>query len=169
MSGNEKLMLIAKRHRRLMRAYWRYRALKWRIYKTRAAYRKRMRLLFPSPAEVRFIELMGGKALTFKYIKSTKNRFPLTFILSLGKVLDRENVQREVRAGAMYIDFGVETPYYKLGIEIDGKNFHRDIVREIKRDEYCAEYGWKLLHIQADILYRQPYVVQQNVMQWLNR
>lgn len=138
------------------------------IYKKRAAYRKRMRLLFPSPAEVRFIQLMGGHCTTIKFLRYGPNHFPLVLVWSLGKVLERERIQREVRAGAMFIDFGVVTPYYKRGIEIDGRDFHRDVIKERERDVYVANHGgWKLLHVQADILYREPYRVQNAVLEWL--
>jgi very-short-patch-repair endonuclease len=162
-------MVKTRGNRHVMRAYWRYRGLKWRIYKTRAAYRKQMRMLFPSPAEVRFVELMGGRTFTFRHIKSTKNSFPLTFILSLGKILDRENVQREVRAGAMYIDFGVDSNYYKKGIECDGAKFHRDIVKEQRRDEYLYGRGWDILHIEASTIYRDPTKVQRKVLEFLSK
>lgn len=141
--------------------------LKWRIYKTKANFRKYKRLLFPSPAEVEFIRIFGGKFITFSHIKNPFTKFPLTFITSLGVILERENIQREVRAGAMYVDFGQTTKYGNKGIEIDGKNFHRDIIKELKRDEYLKNYGWQLLHIQAEIIYREPKLVQNAVIKFL--
>lgn len=140
-----------------------------RLYKIHARFRKRKRLLFPSPAEIDFIRLMGGKAIVIDHVKNPFTKFPLTFVTSMGDELEREYVQREVRVGAMYIDFGVQTPYYKKGIEIDGKNFHRDIIAEQRRDKYVRDFGWDLLHIQADVLRREPKRVHDLVLDWLKK
>lgn len=137
------------------------------VYIKRASFRRRIRLLFPSPAEVRFVQLMGGRVLCVPFIKNPYTHFSLCWIMSLGKYLARENIRREVRAGAMFIDFGAVTPYYKKGIEIDGRNFHRDVLKERERDLYVADYGWQLLHVQADVLWREPSKVQRAVLAWL--
>lgn len=125
------------------------------------------RMLFPSPAEVEFIRIMGGKAISLDHVKHPYTGFPLTIVTSMGAILEREFIQREVRIGAMYVDFGVANKYYKKAIEIDGLNFHRDIVKEQRRDEYCRERGWKLLHIQAADVYRQPILVRKLVVKFL--
>lgn len=132
-----------------------------------------MRILFPSPAEVRFIELMGGKSVSIDFIKYPTTKFPLTFFITMGKVLRSENVVRERRIGGFYADLSFETPYTKKLIEIDGEAFHGkeriDIVREQQRDDYLRSYGWQVLHIRAGDLYRQPSQVQQRVMNFLAR
>lgn len=129
---------------------------------------KHNRLLFPSPAETKFVQLMGGKAIVIDHIKHPKSGYPLTVFTTMGKTLRREFVQREVRAGAMYIDFAFVTKYGKKGIEIDGANFHRDIIKEQNRDDYLQARGWKILHIQAIDLYRQPDIVQRQVIRFLS-
>lgn len=143
------------------------RVISHKVHYAKKDWWRKNRILFPSPAEVQFARVMGGKAITIDHIKHPQTGFPLTIITSMGKTLRREFVQREVRVGAMYVDFGFETRYSKKAIEIDGDAFHRDIVREQERDEYCRERGWKLLHIQAADIYREPDLVQRRVMKFL--
>jgi very-short-patch-repair endonuclease len=45
-----------------------------------------------------------------------------------------------------FLDFG--DPYRKIGIEIDGKNFH-DIERDRARDMHLSEHGWRIFRIPA--------------------
>lgn len=126
-------------------------------------------MLFPSPAEVHFVRLMGGRAVTIDAIKYPGTRFPLTIIYSRGRVLASNLMQREVRVGAMYVDFAFIDPYTKKAIEIDGSDYHRDVVREQSRDEYLKSRGWIVMHIEAMNLYRQPGRVQRDVLEFLAR
>lgn len=121
-------------------------------------------MLFPSPAELRFIELMGGKVLTFKCLKSTKTGFPLALVLSLGKTLRGEGFKREVRVGRYYADFANDVGWV---IEIDGKAFHRDIVYEQQRDDYFKLFDWRVLRIDAAKLWNSGQKVQRNVLKFL--
>jgi very-short-patch-repair endonuclease len=131
--------------------------------------RRFRRLIFPSPAELEFIRIFGGKYKSSKRIRDPKTGFPLTIVYSMGKILKRELIKREVRAGAMWIDFGALTNYFNRGIEIDGRAYHRDILKEQERDEYVAQYGWSLLHIEAGEVYRNPNFVQRKVLEFLAR
>lgn len=140
-----------------------------KYYRLRSWYWQHKRLLFPSPAELRFIQIMGGKVLVINRLRHPRSNFPMAFVLSLGTILKRENVAREVRAGKCFIDFGADTKYYKKGIEIDGRNWHMDVVKEIERDEYVAQFGWRLLHIQAADLYRNSAIVQRRVIDFLKK
>lgn len=76
-------------------------------------------------------------------------------------------VRREVRVGAMYVDFAFVTPYGKKAIEIDGRDFHRDIVKEQERDDYLRARGWQVMHIQALALYHNPESVRKRVIKFL--
>jgi len=140
---------------------------KYRLYKWRAAWRKRRRLMFPSPAEVELIRIMGGKCIIIDHVKDRRTGFPLVIVTSMGRILKRELIMREVRVGAMYLDFAVATPWYKKGIEVDGKQWHQDIVQEQQRDDYLRQYGWQLLHIQAASIYREPSLVQRRILKFL--
>lgn len=144
----------------------RYRQWKFRLYKWRAAWRKRRRLLFPSPAEAELIRIMGGKRIIIDYIKDRRTGFPLCFVTDLG-LLSREGIQREVRVGAMYIDFATVGLAYQKGIEVDGKMWHMDVVHEMERNEYVSQYGYALLHIPAGEIWRNPTRVQQRVLKFL--
>lgn len=126
-------------------------------------------MLYISPAEVQFLRIMDARVITADIMRSPRTGFPLTIVLSMGKVLKAENVQREVRAGARFIDFGVVSPYGNRGLEIDGAAYHRNVLHEQERDEYCARFGWTLLHIPAEELYRTPNLVHDRVIRFLAR
>lgn len=123
--------------------------------------------MFPSPAEVELIRIMGGRYITLSWIKDPKTDFPMTFVLDLGKVLKREAIEREVRVGAMYIDLATVGLRYCRGIEVDGTLFHMDIVKEQERDEYVANYGYSLLHINAGDIYRDPLRTRIRIINFL--
>lgn len=146
-----------------------YRDIVYKTYYIKKRWWRNNRLLFPSPAEVRFIQIFGGTVLIFKNIRHYRTKFPLTIVVSLGRVLRRELIKREVRAGAMYIDYAFVNEYVKRGIEIDGKAWHRDVVREQQRDEYLNNRGWKILHIDAADLYRRPEWVKKRVLMFLSK
>lgn len=129
------------------------------LYIRRASFRRFLRILFPSPAELRFIELMGGRILKLP-IKNRKG-FNLVYILSMGKTLREEKFKREVRCGAFFIDFGNDV---RRGIEIDGRKFHMDVVYEFERDIYLKDRDWRVIHIQAGDLWRQPDLIQRRVL-----
>jgi hypothetical protein len=145
----------------------RLRSIHYRFYKLRAKYRKRRRLLFPSPAEVELIRIMGGKYVTLSWFKDVKTGFPLTFVTDLGTFFKREAIEREVRVGAMYIDFATVGLIYRKGIEVDGLLYHMDIVKEQNREDYVREHGYSLLHIRAAEIYRSPHLVQQRILKYL--
>jgi very-short-patch-repair endonuclease len=108
---------------------------------------------------------MGGHVLTINKLRHYKTKFPRAIIF-MGSFLKHELVQREVRVGAMYLDFACITPWDRKAIEIDGKNFHRDIVKEQNRDDYLEKYGWRILHIPAEDLYRKPDKVRDRVIRF---
>lgn len=78
-------------------------------------------------------------------------------------------MHREVRVGAYYVDFAFMDAYSNKAIEIDGREFHQDIVKEAERDNYLNERGWSVMHVAAMDLYRQPGRVQQRVLAFLAR
>jgi very-short-patch-repair endonuclease len=124
-----------------------------------------MRLLFPSPLEVRFAQIMRGHTFTLPFIKSRKTGFPLTFIWC-GKLLKRELVHREVQAGKCWIDYAVVTPFYKRGIELYSNAWHGDIVRDQEREDYLKARGWTIMYLTHRQLQneRQTFV---NVLRFL--
>jgi len=144
-------------------------ALKKEIWYRKKEFWRNARMFFPSPAEVHFVRLFGGKAFTIDFIKHPKTRFPLTIIYSRGKFLKRNFMQREVRVGAMYIDFAFVDPYSKKGIEVDGSEYHKDYVKDRERDLYLNARGWIVMHISPADMYRQPGTIQRKVLQFLAR
>jgi hypothetical protein len=148
-------------------------------YRTRAIWFRWNRLLFPSAAEARFIEIMGGKMITIWAIKHPETKQPFRIVLSLGRALEREKFGREIDSGKYWLDFGNDILW---AIEIDGAKYHRDIVREQDKHDYLVEYchkkckkpcykhsnmGWRLKHIQAVRLWLEPANVQSEVLRFL--
>lgn len=107
---------------------------------------------------------MGGRVIRFEFIKHRKTHFPLAFVISMGKVFKAEQFKREVRVGKYYIDFGNDICW---GIEVDGKQWHRDVVKEFDRDSFFYTRGWRIKHIPAVQLWNQPDLVQREVLQFL--
>ncbi|HVA10607.1 MAG TPA: hypothetical protein VNG32_00375 [Candidatus Dormibacteraeota bacterium] len=136
------------------------------LYKKRASWRRLRRLLFASPAEVQLIRIMGGKVITADIFRDHHTNFPITLVLSMGPVFKTELVKREVRAGAMWIDFGNDI---KRGIEVDSATFHGDVTRQYERDEYCAQYGWQLLHVPVADIYHTPNIVHDRILKFLSK
>jgi hypothetical protein len=134
------------------------------FYRKRAAIRARRRLLFTSPAEVDFVRLMGGKVVQIKWIRGGRNRYPLAIFLTLGVPLRWHNFKREVRVGRYWVDFASDVLWC---IEIDGREYHTDIVAQAERDEYLRERGARVLHIQAAEIYRNPEKTKQRVLEYL--
>lgn len=136
-----------------------------KYYHARARWYWLQRMLFPSAAELRFIEIMGGRAYTVNAIKHWRTKRPLAIILSLGIILERDYFKREVRVGKYWVDFG---NFIRWAIEIDGAAYHRDVVREFERDSYIYQRGWRTMHINAVRLWSDPAKVQADVLRFLN-
>lgn len=139
--------------------------LKYKYYIVRSMVGRKSRMLFVSPAEIRFIRLMGGRVVTFPQTKHPRTGFPLAYVITLGRQLKHGGYDREVRVGSKFIDFGCERR--RRGIEIDGRNFHRDIVHEQQRDDYVERYGWVLMHVQASDLWREPDRIKREIAKFI--
>lgn len=122
-------------------------------------------MIFPSPAEVQFIRVMGGRVLVVPFFKHLKTGFPFAVVVSMGKKLRQQQVGREVRVGGKYVDFGNDI---RRGIEVDGEAYHSDIVAQTERDEYFKKYDWRVLHIPARDVFRQPDKVREKVLRFLS-
>lgn len=137
-----------------------------KFYRLRSRYWRDNRKLFPSPAEIALIRLMGGTVFTLPALKSTKTGFPLALVLSMGVDFRIENVRREVRVGKYWVDFGNDL---NRGIEVDGKAYHHDIVMQQQRDEYFQNAGWGVLHIKPTDIYNQPKKTREKVLNFLTQ
>ena len=138
--------------------------LRKKYFRVRATYFRYTRLYFPSAAEVRLVEIMGGKFLTFKRIRHWQTKRPLTIIYSLGKVLGNEKFGREVRAGRYWVDFMNDL---FMGIEVDGAAYHTDVVAQFERDSYLYQRGYRIIHIPAIKLWNDPAHVQQTILKFV--
>lgn len=137
-----------------------------RLIRSVQGYRRLHRLFFPSPAEVQFVRLMRGRALTLPFVRSRRDDYPLTFVW-LGRLLKRELMYREVRVGKFFVDFGTPGSRFLKAIEIDGREYHHDIVAEQQRDDYLKARGWSVMHISGSKLQREPRKVYVDVLRFL--
>jgi very-short-patch-repair endonuclease len=146
-----------------MNALQTYKKWRWR-------YRKLKHIVFMSPAEVRFVELMGGKVYTNNRLKV--NGFPFAIVISMGKILRREHFKREVRYGKYFVDFSNDLNRI---IEIDGSQYHRDVVADMDREIYIKEMcrridrnrEARIMRIPAFRLGLDPQRVQQNTIEFI--
>lgn len=99
-------------------------------------------------------------------IKLAINEFPLTIVLSRGKILRRHKIRREVRVGRYYVDLANDIGW---GIEIDGKYFHMNVVADFDRDAYLLERGWRVIHIKAARIWNDPAGTKAMVLALLNK
>lgn len=138
-----------------------------RLIRLVQGYRRLNRLLFVSPAEVRFVRVMGGRALNIPFIKSKRMGFCLTFVW-LGKVLKRELIEREVQVGNRHyaIDFATRNASYKKGIDITS-SYYVDVVADQERDDYLRARGWDVLYVKAARVWRDPVGVRRDVLRFL--
>lgn len=129
--------------------------------------RRNLRYWFPSPAEMKFVELMGGRVLRIRRLTGIGNHYPFAFVWWRGRFLRHEYMKREVRIGGMYADFVFETPHYRKCVEIDGREYHTNVVREQNRDDYLTARGYKVMHIWAEDLWHKPTDVARRVKVFL--
>lgn len=138
----------------------------------RGRYRRLRRLIFISPAEARFIELMGGKVVVLQRIRDKHTGFPAAVYWNLGKRLKAEGFKREVRYGLYFVDFANDLNRI---IEIDGNPYHMDVVADMDRDIYIRELCWKwnrtrearIMRIPAHRLGLDKMKVQQEVLKFI--
>ena len=128
--------------------------------------RRLSRILFPSPAEAQFVRIMRGQALTIPLIKSRRTGFPLT-ILWRGWILKGELIEREVRVGKYYLDFATPGSRFLKAIEIDGSQWHMDVLKDQERDAYLRARGWDVKRIPARRVFREPRMVYLEVCKFL--
>lgn len=116
------------------------------------------------------MRLMGAKLFTLGWLKSTPQGFPLTLVLSRGKILRRAKIKREVRIGRCWTDFANDLYWC---IEIDGSPWHQDVVADFDREVYMKEYllrqhkDMRILRIPAPRLWHDSAGVQRDVLKFL--
>ncbi len=121
--------------------------------------------MFPSPAELALIRLMGGRAITLPFIRDRRTHFPIA-IVWMGRFLKGERVEREVRVGKCYVDFGNDI---SRAIEVMSNEWHRDVVAEYERRQYIEGYGWQLLYVWAVDIRDRPAAIRREVRDFLTK
>ena len=140
--------------------YFRWRSKYWRV----------KRLLFPSPADVLFMKLLGARLIKLP-ILSKPNRFNLIIVLSRGKILRHAKMHREVRYGKYFVDWSNDLNWI---IEIDGASYHLDIVADFDREvairEMCRyrHQDARFLRIKAARLWNDKAKTQRDIVKFLS-
>lgn len=126
-------------------------------------HRRNVRYWFPSPAEMKLVELMGGKVLRFERIRYGKNKFPLSIVIWRGWLFWRERVKREVYVRGYYADFMNDIGRI---IEVDGDEWH-DAIYDSERDYHLKKSGCTILRVRAYDIYKHPELVRNKVKHFL--
>ena len=112
---------------------------------------------------MKLITLMGGKVLKINGFKV--DGFPFTIVYKRPPLFKREHIKREVRCGKYYADFANDVGW---AIEVDGQDYHMDVLADLEREGYFIERGWRQpLRIQAFRLYNDKQNVQKEVLSYL--
>lgn len=123
--------------------------------------RRRWKSLFPKPAEVRLLQILGGSVIVIGSIR--RNGRPLTITLSRGRLLRSERFRRSV-----IDDQGMLANDVRWAIAIQGKDYERDVIAAYEQDEQLQAAGWRVRWIPEAWLWTNPSRVRKNVLQFLS-
>lgn len=112
--------------------------------------------LFPSPVEVRLIEILGGTTFTIGGIRHG-NR-PMTITLSRGKLLRSRRFRRAVLDGK-----GVLANDVRHAVILQGADYENKVVEMYERDERLEELGWQLIYVKVRDIWQNPKAVRENL------
>jgi hypothetical protein len=116
---------------------------------------------FPSPVQVRLIEILGGTTITIGAIR--RHNMPMTITLSRGRLLRSSRLRRG------YLDgMGVLANDIQWAIAIKGPEFERDVIMAYERDEKLQQMGWRLAYISARDIWQNPARVRASILPFLN-
>jgi very-short-patch-repair endonuclease len=113
--------------------------------------------LFPTPVQVRLIEILGGTTFTIGAVR--RNNRPLTLTLSRGRLLRSRRFRRRVVDGT-----GALANDIKWAVMIQGPEYERDVLAVFERDEKLEAQGWRLAYVTARDIWNRPDKVRQNLL-----
>lgn len=117
--------------------------------------------LFPHPAEVRLLEVLGGITVTIGRIQ--RGGRPLTFILSEGKLLKSEHFRR-VAADNKTVLY-MNDVQHVLAIRAD--DFKRDVIGEFEADEALREQGYRIRSIPESLIINNPRQAKLSIQKFI--
>ncbi len=129
--------------------------------KAKTAIIKRREQLYPKPLETRLITVLGGTVLTVGAFRHKKTGYPLSLVLSRGRLLRSERFRRSVRVddgGTLELANDI-----KWAITIRGSEYYRDVVAAYERDELLKEQGWRIRYISMRDLGERPGQVRADI------
>jgi len=115
---------------------------------------------FPTPVQVRLIEILGGTTITIGAVR--RNNMPMTITLSRGKLLRSRKFRRTVIDG-----MGCLASDLKWAIAIQGPEYERDVVAAYERDERLEAAGWRLAYVQVRDIWHNPAAVRKSLLPFL--
>jgi very-short-patch-repair endonuclease len=116
---------------------------------------------------------MGGKVVRIRPIRDLRTHFPAAIVVSMGPIFRAEKIRREVRFGAHFVDFANDINRI---IEVDGAQWHMDVVadfdREIRIKEHTRKYAVpgqeaRFLRLKAYQIINNPATTRARVRKFL--
>jgi very-short-patch-repair endonuclease len=117
---------------------------------------------YTSPDEIRLEQILGGTTITFGRFRDKQTGYPLSFVMTRGRLLRSERFRR-----AVLDDKGVLANDVRMAIGIRGPEYEHDVLNAMERDEWLAEQGWTLRWIPRSWLYTNPDKVRAIVHQFI--
>jgi hypothetical protein len=117
--------------------------------------------LFPTPVQVRLIEILGGTTFVIGGVR--RNNLPMTIVLSRGKLLRSRRFRRAVVDG-----MGCLASDIKYAIAVQGPEYERRVVEAFERDEKLEAMGWNLVYVRWQDVWQNPSKVRSDVLQFLS-
>ncbi len=117
--------------------------------------------LFPDPAEVRLLEILGGSTLTIGSIK--RDGRPLTVILSYGYLLKSEHFKRVAtdNKSILYMNDINQIIYVRPN------EYERNVVTYFEQEESLKSRGFRLRTIPESWLMTNPLRARNSVRQFI--
>lgn len=117
---------------------------------------------FPSPVQVRLIEILGGTTITIGSIRH--RNVPMTLTLSRGRLLRSKRFRRAVLDGQ-----GVLANDVRWAVQIMGPEYERDVVAAFERDERLEAEGWHLAYVNMRDIWNNPAKVRKSLLPFFDR
>lgn len=117
--------------------------------------------LFPTPVQVRLIEILGGSTITIGAFR--RDNLPMTIMLTRGKLLRSKRFRAAILDGT-----GMLANDIKWAIKILGPEYERDVVAAYEMDERLHQDGWHMAYVSARDIWNNPARVRASLQRFLN-
>lgn len=125
--------------------------------------RQRVSRLYRRPEQVRLLHILGATTLTLGFVRHKNTNFPLTIILSRGRLLRREHFKAISNNSTILLANDI-----RWAIALQGRNYENDVVSAYEYDEKLKEMGWVVRYIPERWLWQNPFKVRAEVTRFLS-